>query len=120
MKSIYSIDDLDSFICNNVNKYIILIYFGATWCNPCKELKNILDSENTKITMPKLKIAYIDVDNHQDDIAYIYNVKILPTQIFIKLNDNDKIIQYSKIEGYDIIKLNIEYNNAIQSGILKN
>jgi thiol-disulfide isomerase/thioredoxin len=115
MNEILNINDLDTFICDYVNENVILLYFGAKWCKPCVELINILKNDETKKSMPKLKIAYIDIENHSDNIADMYEIKLLPTQIFIKLDCNDKIIQYSKIEGYDLIKLKLEYDEYLKN-----
>ena len=97
MQYISNINDLDVFICNNIDENVVLLYFGAQWCNPCKELIKILNNDETKKIMPKLKIGYIDIENHNDNISEIYDIKLLPTQILIKVNNENKIIQYSKI-----------------------
>ena len=38
MDLIEGFNNLDSKILSNNDK-IILLYFGAVWCNPCQELK---------------------------------------------------------------------------------
>ena len=87
---IYSINELDAFICNNLTdnlnysnqtggdltKNVILLYFGALWCNPCEKLLKTLNDDETKKSMPQLKIGYIDIDNDSDKIADIYKIKI--------------------------------------------
>jgi len=113
MINIYNINELDTFICNNINKYVILLYFGSKYCQPCQKLLTFLDNDDNKLLMPKLIVGYIDINNHSDDIGDIYNISILPTQILINLTNDDKIIQFAKIEGYDIIKLQMEYNNYV-------
>ena len=62
--SIKSFDDLDNFIIDN-NK-VILLYFGATWCGPCKQLKKKLSESDTINEMPLLSYCYIDVDDNED------------------------------------------------------
>lgn len=109
MITINGIDDLDSFIINNQDK-IILLYFGAIWCGPCAKLKDRLESSETKIEMPLLAVCYIDIDNElNNEIIENYKVKMLPTQIFIKLKDL-KIKIKSRIDGYDWTKLVMLYN----------
>ena len=55
MSNINSIDELDEFILEN-NKNVIMLYFGAEWCGPCKKLKN-------KLGTPELeKIIYCHID----------------------------------------------------------
>ena len=108
MNCIEGLDKLDEFIINKTDK-ILLLYFGASRCEPCNILKEkILHESNTE--MPKLSVCYIDVDNDENDnIADIYDVKMLPTQIFVKLK-KDMIKIIDRIDGYDWIKLIMTYN----------
>jgi len=112
MYNIESFEDLDNFIINN-NTDIILLYFGALWCGPCKSLKAKLENKETYEEMPKLKVCYIDTDEN-DEISSLYKIKSLPTQIFIKLYDT-KVKIFSRIEGYDYTKLLLEYNRYDES-----
>ena len=108
MNYILGIDQLDEFIINNTDK-ILLLYFGAERCAPCNILKEkIINESNTE--MPKVLVCYIDVDlEENDNITDIYNITMLPTQIFVKLKkDTIKIIDI--INGYDWIKLIMTYN----------
>lgn len=112
MYNIVSIDNLDDFIINN-SENIILLYFGAPWCGPCKLLKEKLENEETYKRMPYLKVCYINVDDHEE-ISSLYKVTSLPTQVFIKLYDT-KVKIFSRIEGYDYTKLLIEYDKYYES-----
>jgi thiol-disulfide isomerase/thioredoxin len=114
MKEIFGIEELDSFILENANKnMVICLYFGANWCGPCKQLKNILCDPETLINMSKLVVGYLDVDEESNnDLLAIYNINALPTQVFIKL-DKNKVITTNRIEGYDFTKLKFEYDSYL-------
>ena len=116
MHEIETIEELDDFIINNKD-YIIMLYFGATWCGPCKSLKAKLCEEETVERLSLLKVVYIDIDN-AEEIASMYKIKSLPTQIFVKLYNN-KVKVVSKIEGYDYTKLLLEYDNYVDNVLKK-
>lgn len=111
MKVISGIDQLDEFIINNYeNGFAVLLYFGALWCGPCKQLKKRLDEPDTSKIMPKLVVGYLDVDDdNNESFVKKYKIDSLPTQIFIKL-DKNKVIETTRIEGYDFTKLKLEYD----------
>ena len=113
MISIAGIDQLDECIINNEDN-ILLLYFGAKRCEPCNRLKERLNNESTTL-MPNMLVYYIDIDlSDNDEICDIYNIKMLPTQIFVKLK-NDKVKIIERIDGYDWIKLVMSYNKIIPS-----
>jgi len=116
MKDISGIDELDEFILENVNNdMVILLYFGAAWCGPCKQLKKRLDEPETHKLMPKLVVAYMDVDDDSNSkLLKRYKIESLPTQIYIKVN-NHNVVEVNRIEGYDFTKLKIDYDLYISS-----
>ncbi len=107
MEVINGIKELDKFILENENNKLVL-YFGAEWCGPCINFKEkILNSD-----FKNLSIAYLDVDdNLNEQLVEIYDVKLLPTVIFISLNENNEILILSRIEGPDISKFRYIYNS---------
>ena len=111
MKVISGMEELDSFIVENINNdKVTLLYFGATWCGPCKQLKERLHSKDTYKIMPKLSVIYLDVDDIcNEELMKRYKVQSLPTQVYIRLNDN-KVEEVRRIEGYDFTKLKLEYD----------
>lgn len=111
MKEICGVEQLDDFILENIeNNSVICIYFGTTWCEPCKQLKHKLNDINTVKIMPKLVVGYLDIENNlNNDLVTKYKIEILPTLVFIKLN-NTNVIPVSRIEGYDFTKLKYEYD----------
>jgi len=114
MKVISGVENLDTIILeNDSNKMITLLYFGATWCGPCKQLKDKLSHQDTKLSMPNLSVVYLDVDNSMNEtLMKRYKIESLPTQIFIRLNDNI-VKEVKRIEGYDFIKLKLEYDYCV-------
>ena len=111
MKNICGIKELDQFIVESVtNNKTMLLYFGATWCGPCKQLKERLDNKETSSMMPQLVVSYLDIDDtYNKELCKRYKVNVLPTQIFVKL-DNDMVKEVGRIEGYDFTKLKMEYD----------
>jgi thiol-disulfide isomerase/thioredoxin len=116
MKTICGVEELDEFILdNNSNNLVILLYFGAEWCGPCKQLKNRLTEPDTIKIMPKLVVGYLDVDTEENSsLVKRYKINSLPTQIYIKLNEN-KVIETHRIEGYDFMKLKLDYDSYLTS-----
>lgn len=66
-KTIYntlSKDELDNFLLYKKNN-ILVIKFGATWCRPCNNIKNLLDS--CFLEMPENVLCYdIDIDEDSE------------------------------------------------------
>jgi thioredoxin 1 len=114
MKKICGIKELDQFIVDSVtNNKIMLLYFGATWCGPCKQLKERLNNMETATIMPQLVVSCLDVDDaDNEELCKRYKVNVLPTQIFVKLNNN-MVKEVGRIEGYDFTKLKMEYDNYV-------
>ena len=113
MKNICGINELDEFIVESVkNNKTILLYFGAKWCGPCKQLKDRLNNMETCSMMPQLVVSYLDVDDvDNEELCKRYKVNVLPTQIFVKLNKNT-VKEIERIEGYDFTKLKMEYDKC--------
>ena len=62
MQVVQGTDKLEEFIWeSSKEKNVIVLYFGADWCGPCKELKKKLESQEAKDDMPNLKICYSDI-----------------------------------------------------------
>ena len=87
MFKVCGIDELDEFIIySSNNNKVIMLYFGADWCGPCKQLKEKLRNDETQEMMPNLSVCFIDVDDPlNEELVSKYKVSILPTQIFVKL-----------------------------------
>ena len=103
-------DELNETIIENQNKCIVLC-FGASSCSPCNKLKKRLEDEETITQCKDLFCISIDVnDPNNQEICDIYNVKIIPTTIIIKL-DKDTTQLINRVDGYDWTKFVMNYND---------
>ena len=91
---------------------IIMLYFGASWCGPCKRLKEKLENEKEEI--PRLKVLHLDCDVEDNElIVEDWNIESLPTQIFVHV-ENKNVVKDERIEGFDWIKLIFSYKEIIE------
>ena len=72
-------NDFNSIINSNS---IVLVYFFADWCGPCKTL-SVLIKEVKDTLGDRLKIVKIHVDKNQQ-LATNYQVRSLPTLLLFK------------------------------------
>ena len=113
MNTVETLTQLDELLLNNHESKLIMLYFGSPFCNPCKKLQDVINDETFINSHPKLYIIYIDASIDPDNIAEMYNIKVYPTQIFITLDSNYKVVINNKIEGLDFNKIEDIYNNFI-------
>ena len=89
-----------------------MLYFGASWCGPCKRLKEKLENEKEEI--PRLKVLHLDCDVEDNElIVEDWNIESLPTQIFVHV-ENKNVVKDERIEGFDWIKLIFSYKEIIE------
>lgn len=55
-----------------------VLYFSASWCNPCKAFKPLMESMQNEMS-----IKFIDVDSSPQTAAQ-YNVRSVPTTIVVQ------------------------------------
>lgn len=60
-----------------------ILKFSASWCNPCKVLKQNLEG------FTRVPVEEIDCEEHPD-ISQKYNVRNVPTLVY--LNDKDEVV----------------------------
>ena len=60
----------------------VLIDFWATWCGPCKMISPIVDQVAVEVA-GSAKVGKVNVDEAAD-LARRYNVRNIPTLVFIK------------------------------------
>jgi len=105
--------DLDTIVLENKDK-LLLLYFGASWCGPCKFLKKNLTDDKLMSNYNKMVSVYIDVDNDNfSDLCKTYNIASLPTQI-ITILKNDQLLNIHKLEGFNWEKLISMYEDSLK------
>lgn len=86
-----------------------VIDFFATWCAPCKMLSPILD-EIAQEYEGKVDVYKIDVDQERD-LAARFNIRSVPTLLFVPLNDTPQMAQGAMPK--------VQLKNAINEVLLK-
>ena len=97
-------NDLDSFkniICNNeVCPDLIMCYFTATWCGPCKQISPIVT--NIAENNDHIKVLKIDVDDCEDISEYC-KIDCMPTFKFYKSNNIEPVHSFSGADNNELI-----------------
>jgi thioredoxin 1 len=61
--------------------------FSAEWCPPCKDQKPIIHELEDELK-GKVEVRIIDVDQEKD-LASRFNIRAIPTQVFLDKDDNE-------------------------------
>ena len=97
------IDNIDKLIGQ---KKVIVLYFSASWCGPCKRMHSPLE-ELSELYADRLTILKIDVDDYSD-IADDLGIKSLPTFLFY----NGGELKYTT-KGANIEEFNKNLNSLL-------
>lgn len=68
-------------IKNSTEKNVIVDFY-ANWCGPCRVLSKTLDTISTEKSVKNVLVLKVNVDDYPD-IASEYNVRSLPTLVFL-------------------------------------
>ena len=113
MYTVTNNDELNKVIFENKDK-LILLYFGATWCGPCQQLKENFKNESMMSQYDKLCVIYLDVDlDSFNNLCDIYEVEALPTQWFVLFKDFS-MERIHKITGFNWGELHNTYINSLE------
>lgn len=74
-----------------IGKMPAIVDFYATWCAPCKEQEPII-KEIAKMYKGKIMVYKIDIDK-QPELAAFFNVKAVPTILFLGTDNSLNIAQ---------------------------
>lgn len=74
------------------NKHVFL-YFGATWCPPCKVMKQVFKDDEVKKKLDKMPYVMIDIDENKQ-LMKQYGVKSIPDYMILK--PDGKVLKRAK------------------------
>ena len=78
------ITETDNFETLKKNdKNLIVAFFHAAWCGPCRALTHTLEGIDSQFN--DVTLVHIDIDDAHD-LVEEYNIRAVPTLIFIKNN----------------------------------
>ena len=101
MHYINNLNELNNIIWENKDS-LILLYFGAKWCGPCKKLKERLDNNDIMLNFENLCVIYLDADIEElQELFSSYNINGIPCQVFTMLNDENQVIELDRFVGYN-------------------
>ena len=84
--SLHSVDvstaDFAQVVIEGSKSAPVLVDFWAEWCGPCKMIAPVLD-ELAGEYQGKVKIAKVNIDEHQD-LAVRFRINSIPTLLFFK------------------------------------
>lgn len=88
-----STKEFDDYVSKN--KYLVA-NFTALWCQPCQQIKPVIDKLYESGAYEKIEFNRVDLDQ-QRDLAIRYNVSSIPT--FIYLEDGKEV---SRVSGANL------------------
>jgi len=74
-----------------------IIKYTADWCSPCKKLTPVLESLSKEYD-GKINIYEINVDE-EAELSYLFNIKSVPTLLFIPINNQPQMYVGSLTES---------------------
>jgi len=113
---ITSIENRDDFLnLLKENPGLIIVKFGASWCNPCKLIEK--DVDNFFINSPENVICCdIDIDKNSDVFSYLKSKKMVvgvPILLCYK-KGNITYIPDESVSGSDKNQVNTFFKNCVK------
>lgn len=82
-------------VIDNPSALVTFIELGSDKCEPCLEMKPVIESLKLRYDNEQLDIIFIDVFKQWKE-AQKYNIQLIPTQIFF----DDKGKEFYRHEGF--------------------
>jgi thiol-disulfide isomerase/thioredoxin len=86
-------------IKNNSDKLLIFM-FTASWCGPCKRIKQEIDNSGNSICrmFGYAQFFYIDVEENEEILTDFPDIKSMPTFVFNRI-ENGKLTKLDTLTG---------------------
>jgi thiol-disulfide isomerase/thioredoxin len=91
-----------------------ILKLGATWCSPCKKIKNYSDTISLRLP-ENIEMLECDVDESFDLFASLKQKKMvngIPAFLFFK-NGNASLISDLSVSGINIVQLDQFFYNVV-------
>ena len=83
--------DLSRFSSAN-NDTLIMLYFTASWCGPCKKIKPFIKQKQEEYKNVCFSTIDVDDDDYQD-LCNDFSISAMPTFVFYKnQSELDKVV----------------------------
>lgn len=88
-----------------MSKDNIILDFWAPWCGPCKQMKPSIEKIAEEYA-DRVTLEAVNIEEDLSDISVKYNVRNIPTVIFIK--DGEEVERIVGTKPYDYLKSRVE------------
>ncbi|KAI6195317.1 Collagen type IV alpha-3-binding protein [Aphelenchoides besseyi] len=89
----------------NAKDRLVVVKFFATWCGPCRMMAPKFSKLSNEF--PEILCVEVDVDE-QEDIVADYDIKVMPTFVFIKNGQQEFVLEGNNVEE---LQKNMETRN---------
>lgn len=104
------------------NQGLLILKFGATWCEPCKRIEPIVEKRFTELSLynhHQVTCAMIDIDDNFDLYAFLKTRKVVKSipAIVCYLPDNETVYPDDIVNTSDEKEVNAFFDRC--EGLLK-
>ena len=112
LNQIKGMEEFNTIINNSDVNRLIIFFYTASWCGPCKSIYPIIKSLHSRA--PHISIYKVDVDDdgeyEEDKISVINEIDCMPTFHFYK--NKERIFEMSGVDKLKLLE-NIKLHTII-------
>lgn len=110
-ENISEVDDFNQILKDNNN--IVIVKFTATWCAPCRQIKDYVD-EKMSMLPEEATCIILDIDEHIDLYGKLKTMKIvngIPSML-LYIQKNTTLLPDNVVIGTDMASINHFFDRA--------